>query len=96
MRDQKTRAIRLIAVIMGLVLTTLPNASVAGDVPASTPTASAAELFIVTMLLAAATSSHSGSGGAAVAVVVAPREAAPGPAPIPRRDRMEEQDASLY
>ena len=96
MRDQRTRAIRVIAVLMGLVLTTLPNVSVAGEAPASTPTASAAELFIGTMLLAAATSSHSGSGGAAVAVVVAPREASPGSAPIPHRDRMEEQDASLY
>jgi hypothetical protein len=86
----------VIAILMGLVLTTLPNVSVAGEVPASTPTASAAELFIVTMLLAAANSSHGGAGGAAVSLAVAPREARPGPAPIPHRDRMEEQDASLY
>ena len=93
MRDQRTRAIRVIAVLMGLVLTTLPNVSVAGEVPASTPTASAAELFIVTMLLAAA---NSGRNNMEPASTAAPREARLDPAPIRHGDRPEEQNASVY
>jgi hypothetical protein len=93
MRDQGTRAIRVIAVLMGLVLTTLPNVSVAGEVPASTPTASAAELFIVTMLLAAATSGRNNMDQSATG---APREARLDPAPTRHGDRSEEQNASVY
>jgi hypothetical protein len=93
MRDQGTRAIRAIAVLMGLLLATLPNASVAGDVPASKPTASAAELFIVTMLLAAATSARSGMDPAAAA---APREARLPPASKRHGERPDEQNASIY
>jgi hypothetical protein len=93
MRDQGIRAIRVIAVLMGLVLTTPPNVSVAGEVPASTPTASAAELFIVTMLLAAATSGRNSMDPAATA---APRETRLDPAPTRHGDRPEEQNASVY
>jgi len=92
MRDQGTRAIRVIAILMGLFLTTLPNVSVAGEVPASTPTASAAELFIVTMLLAAANSGRNMDPAA----TAAPREARLDPAPTRHSDRPEEQNASVY